>query len=302
MTQRHSFLSLVGLVATATLLLGAPAAPRVAHADAAPLTITGAPAHPGAPLTVASAAIPRPSALSNAQLPKARLPEARAPKVQLPKLTGTPLSFTSLPTQVQQSMRASLAAAMRADGVTLNTKRPTDDCGDTCGDPPPDCGDTCGGPPPDCADNCGDPPPPPDCGDTCGDPPPDCGDTCGAASQAAPRPGTPGPVAGCVGYKSASVVGDIYQINVYHVYFTATVDCSRAPSIFAVAAQAGGRFYDWAGHVGQVAPTWSAYQAGRTYTYTIGQICASYSRCSVDYVFGAATAWDGSATHTWVIK
>ena len=256
MTQRHSFLSLVGLVATATLLLGAPAAPRVAHADAAPLTITGAPAHPGAPLTVASAAIPRPSALSNAQLPKARLPEARAPKVQLPKLTGTPLSFTSLPTQVQQSMRASLAAAMRADGVTLNTKRPTDDCGDTCG----------------------------------------------AASQAAPRPGTPGPVAGCVGYKSASVVGDIYQINVYHVYFTATVDCSRAPSIFAVAAQAGGRFYDWAGHVGQVAPTWSAYQAGRTYTYTIGQICASYSRCSVDYVFGAATAWDGSATHTWVIK
>ena len=162
MTQRHSFLSLVGLVATATLLLGAPAAPRVAHADAAPLTITGAPAHPGAPLTVASAAIPRPSALSNAQLPKARLPEARAPKVQLPKLTGTPLSFTSLPTQVQQSMRASLAAAMRADGVTLNTKRPTDDCGDTCGDPPPDCGDTCGGPPPDCADNCGDPPPPPD--------------------------------------------------------------------------------------------------------------------------------------------
>ena len=292
MTRRHSFLSLVCLVATATLLLGAPAAPRVAHADAAPLTITGAPAHPGAPLTVASAAIPRPSALSNAQLPKARLPEARAPKVQLPKLTGTPLSFTSLPTQVQQSMRASLAAAMRADGVTLNTKRPTDDCGDTCGDPPPDCGDTCG-----------DPPPPPDCGDTCGDPPPDCGDTCDAAApQAAAAPGTPGPVAGCVGYKSASVVGDIYQINVYHVYFTATVDCSRAPSIFAVAAQAGGRFYDWSGHVGQVAPTWSAYQAGRTYTYTIGQICASYSRCSVDYVFGAATAWDGSATHTWVIK
>ncbi len=223
------------------------------------------------PTSPASAAIPSPSALSTAQLPKAQLPEARAPKGQLPTLTGTPLSFHSLPTQVQQSMRASLTAAMRADGVTLTTKRPTDDCGDTCGDPPP---------------------PPPDCGDTCGDPLPD----------AAPAPGTPGPVAGCVGYKSASIVGDIYQINVYHVYFTATVDCSRAPSIFAVAAQAGGRFYDWNGHVGQVAPTWSAYQAGRTYTYTIGQICASYSRCSVDYDFGAATAWDGSATHTWVIQ
>jgi len=58
MTRRHSFLSLVCLVATATLLLGAPAAPQVAHADAAPLTITitTSPAQPGAPLTVASAA------------------------------------------------------------------------------------------------------------------------------------------------------------------------------------------------------------------------------------------------------
>jgi len=235
--------------ATAALIsaLAAGYAHPTQAAHAAPATAHAGVSSPLRPLATLSAP-------SNAPLPKTQLP-----RIGLPKLTGTLMSFKSLPKGVQLSMRASLAAAMRADGVRPNSKRAADDCTDNCGDPTTD-------------------------------------------PTSAQVGGTPGPVAGCVGYKSASIVTDIGLAGVYYVYFTTTVDCSKAPSIFAVAAQAGGRYYDWGGQVGQVAPTWGLYQQGRTTTYTIGQTVGSNYKVSIDYDFGAATAWDGTTTHTWVIQ